>query len=317
MVESLPTKVLKMPFMRIGTVRPPTFLSNNRKLVLRQHPPQIVTLSRGHAFARKPASLFWEESKEGTVRWIVGIDQLQERAAYLLSGYDVHMSRRGERFRLWCPTSAADRRAAMKLLEVEHPRRASPTGMLLCLRSLDEFESGNASLVGAALIGEIFHTNLVERDAFAPPILGHDWLARVRNGSLGRDDVVHGLHLTCGKRFAIRKDRVGQKLGDLLALHTGIAAATHRWPPADFIEICRYMPERDFFTVCYHKRRDFLTRSGYVPVPSWRWSNHQETANGRSSIAASSRPILGYYYKAIRGHRERDDILRQALERGR
>lgn len=288
-----------------------TFYSNRHRLRLPTKPATTLAIARGHSLLRKPAYLVWTQEADGEVVSVVAIDKKRERAAILYPAYDQTCAIAGRRYRIWCPTEAADIRAAMMLMQEEHPKGANHKGTLVCLA---EVRSGaRAMLLGVALIGEILHTNLIERRAFADAILGTGWLKQIKQGKLSRGQIIHRLNLTGGKRFVIRSGHRSKGLGAALADNVARIGAAYRWPPADFVEVSRRMGEKTLYSLCKKNGRDFLTRSSYVPVPSWRWSVPIGSRDERSTIASSTRTIPGYYYRRVAPFRRKERAISRAM----
>ena len=297
-----------MPSSRVTST---TFFADRAHIRLPTHPVATVAIARGHSLAHKPSYLYWEQSIAREVVSIVGLDKSRTRAAILFPAYDRNTKHNGVVYRVWCPTITQEIRDARRLLEHEHPEGVNNAGTLVCIGAAQG--RTNSRIIGVALIGEILHTNLLERHVFAEPVLGSSWLSRVKDGKLSRGEIIRRLHLTAGKRFVIRKECRGRGLGTVLAKHVAVVAAAFRWPPADVIEVSRRMPERDLYALCGRQQRDFLTCSGYVPLPSWRWSARQgKTRDERTTIATSSRIIPGYYYKTVAEFRYRERALANA-----
>jgi hypothetical protein len=290
-----------------------TFSSDHGMVCLSSHPRLRLAIPHGGSFAREPSHIVWSQDGTRDVDYVVAVSR--RRAAILYPPYRRHVRWRGKHYRLWCPTAQAEIAAAHALFAGQHPRHDNPVGTILCLAETNEAGVLRQPLIGAALIGEIYHTNLVERRAFADDVLGADWLVRLREGRLRRDQVMNRLHLTGGKRFVIRDGYRFRRLGSLLAEHTAWVASTHRWPPADFVEVSRWMTESELFSLCTNAKDDFLTRSSYVPVPSWRWYDSNGRRKARpAALRSSSRVIPGYYYRAVGGLRDRSPEITEALE---
>jgi hypothetical protein len=97
------------------------------------------------------------------------------------------------------------------------------------------------------------------------------------------------------KRFAIAEHRQGDGLGGILGRHAKMVARNYRWPSARVLEVLRYQHARRFLAICCETKRDFLTCSGYVPVPRAEWIRNGQIIISSAAIPAY-RTVPGYYY---------------------
>ena len=176
-------------------------------------------------------------------------------------------------------------------------------------------DEASATLIGAAILDGFLHGNPIERDVLARPFFGDDWLKRVRIGNKP-GEIVHRLGLVCGTRFAIRRDRQGEGLGDILAYHSAVVAACWRWPVADNVEVVRWMAGTTLAEILRGKP-DFLTRAGYTPVPSSHWTRGDKHVPDRVPPHVTARSVPAWYYRPVASLRSEDPIIIEALRAGR
>jgi hypothetical protein len=189
-------------------------------------------------WTRRPTNLIAVQVSKGASH-IIALDAGTNRACHLKPTYDVRISRDGEKLRIWVATSDADVDRAISLIKKEHAKPSRRRGTFLCMAGVGDEASDK--LIGAAILDGFLHGNPIERDVLARPVLGNDWRERLRIGKLTRAQIVHRLGLVCGTRFAVRRDRQGKGLGDILAHHSAVVAACWRWPVADNVEVVRWI----------------------------------------------------------------------------
>ncbi|HEX8062096.1 MAG TPA: hypothetical protein VF535_02670 [Allosphingosinicella sp.] len=226
--------------------------------------------------------------------------------AKLWPRYSVSITHDGVPYCVEVAVGDAEISAARRLLARSHPQRDARHGMLICLYELDE--EGSRSLAGVAQIGEYFHTHFRGRAVFGRPMLGAGYAA------MGLGDVVKSIPIAAAKRFAIRARRQGRGLGDILARHALIVARNYRWPPARVVEVSRRMSARKLHAACCGRAEDFLSRSGYVPVPLSAWLR-DGVLNQGIAIELTDRTVPGYYYADL-SDAPRPESIRRAIEKG-
>jgi len=250
--------------------------------------PKAFELAPGHYLKRPPPQFVAERATDGSILRVFGVDRANGMAAILWPAYSARVAHPAGNFVLHTATSRAQRRAANAFLDVEHHRGRPPAGTTLIM--LPESGAAADTIVGCAVVAEDTHTNYRGRSAFAAAILGPDW-RRFRY-----DEILRGLRLVTGRRYALAEPLHHHRLGDVLAAHLGIVAAAHRWPPANWLEVARHMPGSELFRAASDPSADFLTRTGYRPVPPFRRS--PTTAYDRT--ASPSDPLyFGYFYREI------------------
>lgn len=283
-------------------VRRSTFETRGRLRIpgLAGSPFEIAT---GGSYTRPPSDLL-VQIKAGLPVAIFALEYASGRIAKLWPRYSKAIEHDGRSFRVMAALSAAEVSAACALLARAHPQGASRHGMLISL--YEEFTDGSRALVGVTQLGEYFHTHFPGRAQFGRPILGKGYAA------ITRGDVVKSIPITAAKRFALRKKDRCNGLGEILAREALVVAGNYRWPPAGVVEVSRHMAARKFFDTCCGTSRDFLSRSGYVPVPLAKWLRHG-ILNHRIAVELTDRPVPGYYYADVRSA-ERPASIKRALE---
>jgi hypothetical protein len=260
-------------------------------------------IATGGSYTRPPTDLL-VQIKAGLPVAIFALEPVSGRIAKLWPRYSKTIAHGGRQFQAIAAVSAAEVNAACALLARAHPQGASRHGMLISL--YEEFADGSRALVGVTQLGEYFHTHFPGRAQFGRPILGKGYAA------ITRGDVVKSIPITAAKRFALRKKDRGNGLGEILAREALLVAGNYRWPPAGVVEVSRHMAARKFFDTCCGTSRDFLSRSGYVPVPLAKWLRHG-TLNHRIAVELTDRPVPGYYYADVRSAK-RPVSIKRALE---
>jgi hypothetical protein len=274
----------------------------------------VVRLTPMHAmWSRRPSDLLLIQSN-GASRHIVALDAATGRACHLSPSYVRTIRRGDEKLRVWVASADADVDRAIALIRQEHPEPPRRRGTFICMASAGDDTS--ATLIGAAVLDGLVHGNPIDRDVLARPVLGDDWLDRLRARELSRGEIVYRLGLVCGTRFAVRRDRQGEGLGDILAHQSAIVAACWRWPPADNVEVVRWMPGTRLAEVLGGKS-DFLTRAGYTPVPSSHWTRGGKHVPDRIPTDVTARSVLAWYYRPVTSLRSDDPIIRAALRAAR
>lgn len=271
--------------MRRLRVRRSTFSAQNRQMKLAPGEPSL-RLAYGHSMAQPPAELLVQRGS-GDQQRVLAVNESGSQIAQLWPPYAATVIRRREQILFKTAVTDGEIGAARALLEAVHDQGAAKHGMFLCLYSVSPDHC--RSLLGVAQIGEYYHTHFPGRASFGTRILGRNY------DHFSRGEVIKRIPLAAAKRFAIHPDEQGRRLGQLLAAHTLKVARDYRWPSARVVEVSRYMPEDQYFELCGESRRDFLTRSGYVPVPLNRWGV-RGGLHGHRTQKLSSRRIAGYYY---------------------
>lgn len=243
-------------------------------------------IGRGHSFADLPAVLVLK-LRGDTITQILAADQSGRRIARIWPPYHSQTSFRGQRFVVATAVTAAEDMAARALLAQIHPEGAAAHGLLICLYALGDDD--DRELVGVAQVGEYYHTRPCGRDVVSGRAIGPGF------HRLGRGAEIKAIPIASAKRFVITQHRQGEGLGRLLGRQSLKVARDHRWPSARVVEVVRRQNARSFLAICYRSERDFLTRSGYVPVPPAKW-----TRNGQIIMRVAAIPahqlVAGYYY---------------------
>ncbi len=260
-------------------------------------------IAAGSSFSWPPTDLLVELNADQPIA-IFAYERVAGRIAKLWPRYSETIAHAGRQFQAIAAVSAVEINAACALLAKNHPHGASQHGMLISL--YEEFADGSRDLAGVTQLGEYFHTHFPGRAQFGRRILGKEYAA------IKRGDVVKSIPIAAAKRFALRKEDRGNRLGEVLAREALLVARNYRWPPASVVEVSRYMTERKFFDICCNTSRDFLSGAGYLPVPLERWLRHGALNH---SIAAklTDRIVPGYYYADVRGAK-RPVSIESALE---
>jgi GNAT superfamily N-acetyltransferase len=271
---------------------------------------RALLLTPMHAVRTHQPTDLVEVSAAGGISHFVAYDRSTDRACHLLPSYDVAIRRSGETLRIWVAACDADVERALSLIQREHPKPPRRRGTFLCMALADQGDG--TSLVAAANLDGLYHTNMVERDVVARTEFGDDWLDRVRANSLTRKEIVRRLGLVCGTRFAVRRDRQREGLGTTLARHLALVAACWRWPPADCVEVVRWIPGPKLLKTL-RGNSDFLTRGGYTPVPSSHWTKGQRHVPNCIPARVGSQAVPAWYYRSVGPLRAEDPIIRSAL----
>ena len=243
-------------------------------------------IGRGHSFADLPAKLF-VKVRAGAVERIVASDADGTRIAQIWPPYATAVLIRGSRYFVATAVTVAEDNAARALLTKEHPEGAADHGLLFCL--YETVGAGDRNLIGVSQLGEYYHTRPSGRDAFSRPMNGAGFR------SLGRGAEIKSIPIASAKRFALTEDRQDNGLGRLLGRQTLKVARNYRWPSARVVEVIRYQRARRYLQICCQSERDFLTRSGYVPVPLAEWIRNGQIIARIAAIPAH-RTVAGYYY---------------------
>jgi hypothetical protein len=271
---------------------------------------QVVRLRPMHSlWTRRPTDLIAVKATAATSQ-IVALDRGTGRACHLYPTYDRMIDYGGEQLRIWVASTDADVDRAMSLIQKDHPEPPRRRGTFICMARVADETS--APLIGAAILDGFVHGNPLERDVLARHVLGDDWLERLRTGELSRGEVVYRLGLVCGTRFSVRGDRQRRGLGDILANHSAIVASCWRWPPADNVEVVRWMPGTKLAELLRGKA-DFLTRAGYTPVPSSHWTRGDKHVPDRVPANVTARGVPAWYYRPVASIRSQDPIITAAL----
>ena len=269
--------IRRSTFATVRRVRVPGFAGS----------PFIVAY--GHSFTRPPAVLALQ-LRGPAVERIVAIDRATGRIARLWPTYARSVRRGGELLRVAVAASDAEIALTRALLQAVHGEGAARDGMLIGLYSVTDGER----LIGAAQLGEYYHTHFPGRAAFGRRMLGGGY------DNLGRGEVIRRIPLSAAKRFAVLPARQGEGLGDLLAREVRRVARNYRWPPARVVEVSRYMPAGSLRALCCEETEDFLSRSGYTPVPPRDWMHHGRF-DPRLAVEPAARTVPGYYYADLTG----------------
>lgn len=254
---------------------------------------------------------------ENGANYVVALDRKTRRACYLEPKYSQQIQLRDKNFYIWTANNSNDIRQALRLIRSVHSKMPRNRGTFICLA---EVKSGQKTgsytqckLLGAALLDSLDHCCPVERGVLASGLFGHDWRKRLLEGEIRRGDIVHRLGLVCGTRFAVREDCQGHGFGQLLASHASIIGACWRWPPADVIEVVRWMESPQLLSVLQGKS-DFLTRAGFSATPSHHWNQGRSYDATWVPAHAPARKVPAWYYRRVTDLRRNDDVLRAALE---
>lgn len=249
--------------------------------------PRPFPIGRGHSFADLPDFLVAELGAKGAIKRILIADRTGIRVSQIWPPYKTLVSYKKERFVIATAVTEAEDLAARAFLANVHPERAAAHGLLVCLYALEVDSARN--LVGVAQIGEYYHARPCGRDAFSRRMHG-PCFRQLRQG-----EEIKAIPIASAKRFAISEHRQGEGLGRILGRQAKKVARNYRWPSASVLEVLRYQRARSFLAICRETKRDFLTRSGYVPVPRVEW-----ICNGQIFISSAAIPVHrivpGYYY---------------------
>ena len=271
---------------RVLAVRPYMFAT--RGFV--RHPtlgPRSFPIGRGHSFADLPDFLVAEVGAKGAIERISTANRTGERISQIWPPYQTVVLYKEERFVIATAVTEAEDLAARALLANVHPERAAAHGLLVCLYALAA--NGVRDLVGVAQIGEYYHARPCGREAFSRRMNGP------RFRQLRQGEEIKAIPIASAKRFAIAEHRQGEGLGGILGRQAKKVARNYRWPSARVLEVLRYQRARNFLAICCETKRDFLTRSGYVPVPRSEWIRNGQIFISSAAIPAY-RTVPGYYY---------------------
>lgn len=236
---------------------------------------------------------------------MVAVDECTKRACHLSPRYQATEEIDKWNLRIWLAASHTELAQASSLIESVHPKGSSRRGTILCMSESNQQNSER--LIGAAVLDTLSHCNPIERDVLARPKFGVDW----RDAS--RSEIIYRLGLVCGTRFAICECRQRQGLGRVLAHHASVVAACWRWPPADVVEVLRWMPG-DRLLKILRGEADFLTRAGYTPTPSSHWMKGGAYDPERLPDVVPVRQVPAWYYRRVKCFRDRDPVIAAALK---
>lgn len=101
----------------------------------------------------------------------------------------------------------------------------------------------------------------------------HQW------DQMTRAELVHGLGVAWGARFAVDAPYRSVGVGTLLADELATVVARHRVPRAKYIEVITTLPRDRAEQLLKTGSDDFLTRAGYARVDGMRPSSRQLSMN--------------------------------------
>lgn len=256
---------------------------------------ELLHLARGHVFRHSQPSL--REGTKGRKTLIYAEDPGSGRSSIIYPRFEQQFRIGGEHFLMFAAVTKGEISEALALIASIHREGPPRIGMILAIRALNR---NNKPIVAAAVAAEIYYTMLRERDAFAGASLGDDWYARFEAGVLSRADVVRQTAIVCATRFAVRADARRIGLSEKLANGLAQACAAYRWPPANYIEVVRWMDTSKYAELCLRLKNDFLTCSGYVPEPLHGWRNTKHDVKDiLRSLTTDPRPVRGYYWRDV------------------
>lgn len=255
----------------------------------------LLELAKGHVFSHCPPA-FREIRRQG-IRTIFAEDPISGKRAIIYPRFEQHFSRGDERFLLFAAATDAEISEAIALISKLHKKGPPRTGMILAIRALDRVGS---PVVATAVGAEVYYTMLRERDAFARVSLGNDWYERFEARELSRADVVRNAAIVCATRFVVDEGMRSLGLSEFLANGLAMAAAAYRWPPANYVEVVRWMKASNYAGLCLRLKNDFLTCSGYVPEPLHEWRSAElGIEDFLKSLSTSHKRVRGYYWRNV------------------
>lgn len=232
----------------------------------------IIQLPRGNVFTREVPMI--EQSENG----LISAKGLKGQSVQIYPYYEKSIKRKEDCFRIHPAISKEDIQQAELLLANRHGRGVPTRGMILCLRSIQAPDE----LIGAAVISEVYHTSPLGRGIFLKDVFGQDWQELPRNVQVQKG------RITCATRFAISENWVNCRLAMELSNSIAEVSSGYRWPPANFVEVFRWMSAEKYDDICCGSRVDFLTSSHYVPVPIPK----RRVKSGK---------VAGYYFRKLNG----------------
>ena len=256
---------------------------------------EIIHLPRGHVFSHVHPNLKEIRTARGVEVWASAPEF--KTSVRLFPTFRYSFTSDGERFEVFAVNDPGSWHAAEALF-AKHPRARPSRGMVFAVRSL---EKAPEVVLGAACIAEMYHNMLPERDVIFKGQFGPDWYERHKKGALKRSCLVRGAKLVCATRFVIAEQARGRHLAQHLAEAIAVAAAKHRWPPAEYLEVVRWMQEDKYQLICAGKKGDFLTASNYNPEPLTRWKHsHDASAKPKTKRAKKVQTIPAFYWRDLK-----------------